>query len=176
VNIFKGLIMIQTNGNKKLRKKIISQMSTEDKTYHERPDVKDWYNSRYDDDEIERRKGLLAHGLSGMIHLQLLDGQLWAIVFIPDSGFSHLTNMTARQNLVYHISICFTQDIDTDWKKSALRHLHQLYEKPVRHVFHVEHFTAGLTALIPRDDSVYQEIKDLHAHGYYKFRDIHMSL
>ena len=163
--------MIQTNGNKKLRKKIIAQMSPEDKKDH-----KDWYNSRYDDDEIERRKGLLAQGFSGMIHLDLLDDELWAIVFVPDSDFSHLTNTTARQNLVYHISICFNSDIDTDWKKLALRHLHTLYDTPVRHVFHPERFTSGLTAVIPSDDEVYHEIKDLHAHGSYKYRQIHMSL
>jgi hypothetical protein len=169
--------MIGTNGNKKLRKKLIPQMSAEDREYHERPEVKDWYNSRYDDDEIERRKGALyAHGISGMIHLELLNDQLWAIVFIPDVGFSHLTNKTARQDLVYHISICFKRDIDTEWKQSALKHLHKLYDEPTHHVFHVERFTSGLTAVIPRQDSVYNEIKDLHAHGSYNYKDIHMSL
>ena len=51
--------MLGTNGNKKLRKKIISQMPEEDQAYYKQPDIQDWYKKRFDDDEIERRKAWL---------------------------------------------------------------------------------------------------------------------
>ena len=89
--------MLGTNGNKKLRKNIISQMPEEDQAYYKQPDIQDWYKTRFGDDEIERRKAwLIKHGLSGMIHLELLHDQLWAIVFTPDASFQHLKHKTAH--------------------------------------------------------------------------------
>ncbi len=152
-------------------------MPEEDQAYYKQPDIQDWYKRRFDDDEIERRKAWLRkHGLSGMIHLELLHDQLWAIVFTPDAGFHHLKNKTASSEQANHISICFKDDIDERWKQQALKHLHSLYGVPVHHVFKVERFTSGLTAVIPHDDSVYTEIRELHAYGSYHYKEIHISL
>ena len=60
-------------------------------------------------------------------------------------------------------------------EKRALKHLHELYDTPIHHVFRIQEFSRGLTALIPHDDPVYREIIELHRAGRYWNREIHMS-
>ena len=167
--------------NKKLGKKMISEMNEEDKAYYRNPEIRKYYYERFDDDEIERRKWWLWHGLTGMIHLELMHDELWAIVFVPDEGFLHLKNRSGLKAMEaegqkYHISICFKSDIDREWKNRALNTLHRLYDSPSHHQFVIKGFSSGLTAIIDPADTIYEHIKELHMYGSYHYKEIHMSL
>ena len=145
----------------------------------------EWYRTRFDDNEMwERKQQIYKYGLPSMIQLQLLHDNLWAIVVEPLEGFTHLSNETGRQEAmaegyVYHVSICFKSDIDSEWKKQALKHLETLYKEPVYHSFYIANISKKAVAELDHDDSVYKECYDLWRWGRYGSEDgfgLHISM
>jgi hypothetical protein len=141
-----------------------------------------WYRVRYDDDETYwRRKTKLRYGLPSRIHLELLHDNLWSIVVEPLEGFTHLSNEkglreAAARGDVYHVSICFDNDIKTEWQQKALAHLHKLYDKPVEHTFQIDRVANGLSVELDKNDSVFKECYWLHKAGKYHYKDLHISM
>jgi hypothetical protein len=144
--------------------------------------LEEWNRTRYDDDEIDKRQNIIyENGLPSLIHLDLLHDKLWAIVVEPVDGFTHLSNEQGLREAVmrgdvYHVSICFDDDIKTPWQQKALVHLHRLYDWQTKHTFKIARFGGGLSAILDSSDSVYKEIVDLHRYGKYHYKDIHISL
>jgi len=108
--------------------------------------------------------------------------KMWGIVVEPLEGFTHLSNEIGQQEAAekgekYHVSICFAEDIDAEWKKKQLTHLLHLYGHPVKHTFHIARVTSGASVEISHDDSVYKNCIELFRSGYYKYKsDLHISM
>jgi len=142
-----------------------------------------WLRTRGNDDEYYTRANQLQqNGLNAMVHFDELHGNLYAIVVEPaDDSFIHLVNDVGvaeakSKGEQYRISICYTRDIQTTWQHKQIEHLEQKYSTPQLHHFNIIGITKGATALIDHNDSIYKDIIELHRHGHYWFKEIHISM
>jgi len=145
-------------------------------------ELDEWNRTRYEDKEMEdKQERIIRNGLHCKVNIQLLHGNLWAIVIHPSEGFIHLKKEAGREEMrrrkeVLHISICFKKDIQATWQHNSLYALISKYMFPKDHVFKVEWFGNGVTANLSSEDSIYRDILSLHRAGSYWGRKIHISM
>ena len=130
--------------------------------------------------EIEAKKAKIEEeGLTAMVHLEL-SGELWMLVLEPVEGkWTHMRKPEAlAEHLAdgpYHISILFKTDVETTAQQTMLNTLKNDYEEPFEYTFYVKAWGSGMSADIMHD-RVWEDLHELHRTGYYKFKQLHISM